>query len=56
MGGGGVCVRVECGGWLGVEKGSSLKASLRYSWSELRFHLACSPTQSAYIALGAKTI
>lgn len=56
MGGGGVCVRVEGGGWLGVEKGSSLKASLRYSWSELRFHLACSPTQSAYIALGAKNI
>lgn len=41
---------------LGVEKGSSLKAWLRYSWSELGLHLACSPTQSASIALGAKTI
>lgn len=32
---------------LGAEKGSSLKASLRYSWSELGFHLACSPKQGA---------
>lgn len=41
------------GGWrlcrgevLGVEKGSSLKASLRYSWSELGFHLAWVLTSS----------
>ena len=44
------------GGVLGAEKGSSLEASLRYSWSELGFHLARSPTQSTYIVLGAKTI
>lgn len=49
-GGGGVVVV------LGAEKGSSLKASLRYSWSELGFHLACSPKQSACSVLGAKTI
>lgn len=44
------------GAVLGAEKGSSLKALLRYSWSESGFHLACSPKQSACIVLGAKTI